>query len=363
MTGADVQTVEGLGARHPQEPTLAALSAAVFVSRAAEERESRHYTEALSLLRRAIALRSAERAPRAALVDTLLGTGDWPAAEAAARELLALAPGDAFAFRSLGLALMRQDRNREAVEALQASLEAEDDPAARATLQRIQKGLRDEEGMSEKHLAHFNVRYDGEAHEDVGREILRALERHYATLVSLLDHQPSATIPVVLFSQEAYYDAAGAPRWSGGAYNHLDGRIRIPIGGLSPSLTADMDHVLIHELTHAFVSDRSRGTCPHDVHEGLAQYMEGRRIASELDRDQLRMLADGRLGGVGGFYLSALALVEYLTAQRGQGGLNDLLKAMGDTGDSNLAFRQVYGKDYLATARAARQRLKQQYGG
>ena len=113
--------------------------------------------------------------------------------------------------------------------------------------------------MAERRLAHFNVRYDGEEHEAVGREILRALERHYATLASALDYEPTNTITVILFTKEGYYNASGAPAWSGGVYDNIDGRIRVPVGGLTSSLTPDMDQTLIHELTHAFVADRTRG--------------------------------------------------------------------------------------------------------
>ena len=73
------------------------------------------------------------------------------------------------------------------------------------------------------------------------------------------------TIPVILFTREGYYDASGAPAWSGGVYDGIDGRIRIPIGGLTASLTPDMDETLIHELTHAFVADRTRGVAPREV--------------------------------------------------------------------------------------------------
>jgi hypothetical protein len=248
------------------------------------------------------------------------------------------------------------------VEVLEASLAGLDDPATREMLAHIQKGMRDERGMSEKQLAHFNVRYDGGEHEDVGREILRALDRHYATLTTVFDHQPAAPIPVILFAQEAYYDAAGAPRWSGGVFNHFDGRIRIPIGGLSSSLDPGMDNVLLHEVTHAFIADVSRGTAPRDVQEGMAQYMEGKRIASVLSQDHLRALADGRIRGVDGFYFQALAFVEYLMGQRGQGGMNDLIRAMGQTGNVDEAFRQVYGEDHAQTARAFMERFRRQHG-
>jgi hypothetical protein len=257
---------------------------------------------------------------------------------------------------------MRQDRNAEAADALQAAQDVQADDATRALLARIRKGMDDEKGMTEQQLSHFHVRYDGDTHDAVGREILRALERHYATLTATLDHQPAAAIPVILFTREGYYNASGAPVWSGGIYDGIDGRIRIPIGGLSASLTPDMDGTLIHELTHAFVADRTRGVAPREIQEGLAQYMEGKRLASELTDDQMRAFADGRLGGVGGFYLGALSFVEQLVAERGMGGMNDLLKAMGETGDVDEAFKKVQGRGYAAARSDWMGRLRQQHG-
>ncbi len=362
VSAADVKDVEAMLLGYPDEKALLALAESTFVTAADQEKNARHYPEATALLRRTIALKPNSVPARTALVNVLLEAAEWTAAEAAARELLVLAPGNAAALRGLGLALLRQDRNREAVEVLKASLGAEEDANTRQMLEHVEKGLRDEKGMSEKQLAHFHVRYDGAEHEDVGREMLRALERHFSTLTGVFDHQPVAPIPVILFSQEAYYDAAGAPRWSGGVFNHLDGRIRIPIGGLTSALTPDIDRVLVHELTHAFIADMSRSVCPRDVHEGFAQYMEGRRIASQLNPEQIKALADGRIQGVNGFYLTALAFVEHLMGQRGQGGMNDLLRAMGETGNADAAFQRVYGQDHQALVRGFADRMRLQYG-
>jgi hypothetical protein len=123
-----------------------------------------------------------------------------------------------------------------------------------------------------------------------------------------------------------------------------------------------MDQTLIHELTHAFVADRTRGIAPRELHEGLAQYMEGKRVESLLTPRQLTALADGRVGGVMGFYFGALSFVEYLIANRGMGGINDLLKAMGETGNVDEAFRQVHGTTLRGAEQAWEQRFKQQYG-
>jgi hypothetical protein len=123
-----------------------------------------------------------------------------------------------------------------------------------------------------------------------------------------------------------------------------------------------MDRTLLHELTHAFVADRTRGIAPRDIQEGLAQYMEGERVTERLTPEQLTLLADGRAGGVMGFYLYALSFVGYLVATRSMGGINDLLRAMGESGSVDEAFRQVHGQDYKATRRAWFQRLHQQHG-
>ena len=358
---ADLKKANELCSRYPGEDRLIDIQARLLVSLAADYRSQRRHGEAETLVRRAIALRPNQFPPRSLLIAVLLETNDFAAAERAARDA-ALLGKDADVQFHLGYALFRQDHNREALEALHDSLAIQETEQARSLYDRIQKTARDERGMAEQQLAHFHVRYDGAEHADVGREILRQLERHYATLVRTFDHQPGAPVPVILFSQEQYYTAAGAPAWSGGAFDGMDGRIRIPIGGLTASLTPEMDGTLIHELTHAFIHDKSRGLAPREVHEGFAQYMEGHRIASRFKASDLKIIADGRAGGVAGFYAEALAFVEYLVNTRGVGGMNDLLKAMAETGDVNSAFQQVHGRDYAGTQQAWRERLKQQYG-
>jgi hypothetical protein len=359
---ADIEAAEDLSARFPNDGYLRDLLEGALLAKAGQEREARLFAQAAAHLERAAAVQPESVRSRLLLVQVMLEAEDWAGAEAAARGVLSLEPRHRDALLGLGYALMRQDRNAEAADLLQAALEVQDDAATRALLVRIRKGMLDERGMTEQQLSHFHVRYDGDSHDAVGREILRALERHYATLVGTLDHQPAAAIPVILFSRESYYNASGAPAWSGGTYDGIDGRIRVPIGGLSASLTPDMDGTLIHELTHAFVADRTRGVAPRDIQEGLAQYMEGKRLGSELTPGQLQALADGRIGGVGGFYLAALSFVEHLIAQRGMGGMNELLRAMGETGDIDEAFKKVQGRSYATAKSEWVARLRQQHG-
>lgn len=362
LSERDLRDAEGIQARNPDEQDARDLLGAVLLAAGAREAQARHLDAALGHLRRAVTLLPSRPEARLALLQVLHDSGDWAGAEAAARELLALAPHDPDVLERLAFALFRQDRNREAAERLREALELRPTTFARSLLDRIEKTNADERGMTEQQLSHFNVRYDGDAHEDVGREILRVLERHYATLASTLDHQPATTIPVILFSRQQYYDASGAPSWSAGVYEPIDGRIRVPIKGLSASLTPELERTLIHEVAHAFLADRTRGLCPREIHEGFAQYMEGKRISDELAPEQLKALADGRIPGVAGFYMQALCFVEYLLGARGQGGINDLLREMGETADVDEAFRRVYGADSRAMRGAWLARLRQQHG-
>jgi tetratricopeptide (TPR) repeat protein len=364
LGAAELASAEDLYQRYPGERPVVSLLEGVLLGSATQARSERRFPQATAHLERAAALRPDSARPRLLLLAVMLEAGDWVGSEKAAREVVALEPRNHEALGSLGYALMRQDRNAEAVDALTASLAIHEDARVRQILDKIQKAVQDEQGMKEQLLSHFHVRYDGDAHESVGREILRALERHYATLSSTLDHQPATTIPVILFTRERYYDAAGAPAWSGGAYDLMDGRIRIPVGGLDASLTPDMEGTLIHELTHAFVNDRTRGKLSRELHEGLAQYMEGKRLDGAIDPRRMRELADGRLApaSVEGLYLGGLSFVEYLMGLRGQGGMNDLLQAVGETGDMDEAFRRVHGNDMRTLQQAWRDRLRQQYG-
>jgi tetratricopeptide (TPR) repeat protein len=359
LSSDDVRIAEGLYARHPAGARE--LLEAVLLAAAAADQSARRFDSASALAERAQGIAPQSPRPPRALLALRLETADWAAAEQAGRAFLALAPGDAEAARGVAYALVRQDRVREATELLSSFLNAHEDAGTRAFLSRILRDQAPEKSLDEARLAHFHVRYDGDAHEDVGREILRQLDRHYATLARSFDHQPTAPVPVILLSRESYYDATGAPAWSAGQYDSFDGRVRIPIGGLTAALSPELDQTLVHELTHSFVADLSRGLAPRELHEGLAQHMEGKRM-SQLDEGRLRALADGRLRGVSGFYFGALWLVEELLAQHGQGGINELLRAMSATGSADEAFRSVYGRDFAELQRQARDRLRQRHG-
>jgi hypothetical protein len=357
---ADLRLAEDLFARYPDRAR--GLLESALVTAAFQAQQARRFAEARDLLTRAAAVSPGSANPRRGLMAVLADLGDWAGVEAAARGLLGLLPEDGEATRTLAYAMVRQDRTREAIETLRGYLSGRTDPEAAALLDKLQRERQAEGGFEEQRLAHFHVRYDGEEHEDVGREILRVLDRHYATLRVAFDTEPAGPVPVILFSTQSYYDATGAPAWAGGEYDHFDGRIRVPIGGLSSSLSPELESTLLHELTHAFVTAASAGVAPREVQEGLAQWTEGLRSETMLGERGMRALADGRIRGVTGFYLASLVLVEDLVAQRGRSGINDLLAAMSRTRDVDASFQEVYGRSFPDLKEATVAKLRQRHG-
>jgi len=151
----------------------------------------------------------------------------------------------------------------------------------------LEKALADkqeEETYKENESTHFKLRYSGAAEPALARDVLRTLERHFSAIESELNFTPPEPIGVILYTQDAFSDITRAPAWVG-ALN--DGRIRVPVQGLA-SVDSELSRVLKHELTHSFVTQKTRSACmglaascairaPTWIQEGLAQWMEGQR--------------------------------------------------------------------------------------
>ena len=190
----------------------------------------------------------------------------------------------------------------------------------------------------------FAVRFDGESQNGVARDVLFVLDRAYARLAANYVERPQSKIPVVLHSAQDYYSKTGAPWWSGGSYSSHNGSIQIPLRGMPRTLPPEMEDTLIHELSHAFVDDMSGGNAGRELQEGLAQYMEGHRIESEMSPATLREIARGGRRDVMSFYMLSLAIAQQMMQSRGQGGVNTLLRTMKEKGSEEAAYRSVFGR-------------------
>ncbi|HXM78641.1 MAG TPA: hypothetical protein VOA00_05340 [Thermoanaerobaculia bacterium] len=144
---------------------------------------------------------------------------------------------------------------------------------------------------------------------------------------------------VILYAGRAYFSLVSVPEWVSGVF---DGKIRVsldPGGGVTPQLQT----VLSHELVHALVRQVSRDRAPGWLHEGLAQWGEGKRILRSEFREAMGGHSPYTFAEMEGHlsrkadratarasYAEALGLVEYLIQVRGLGSLQCILRDLAD---------------------------------
>jgi len=189
----------------------------------------------------------------------LVRSGNAAAALAYAERSTRANPNSADAFTVLGYVQFSADRTKEAVRTWKKSLELRPDPVVEQYLAKAQREATTEADFAQRESSHFTLRYEGkQSSEQLRRELVATLESEYDDLVRQLGVAPRASIPVILYTEQAFFDVTQAPSWSG-AVN--DGKLRIPISGVS-SMTSDLARVLKHELAHSFVNQASNGRCP-----------------------------------------------------------------------------------------------------
>jgi hypothetical protein len=181
--------------------------------------------------------------------------------------------------------------------------------------------------------------------------LLLDLEAASDAVNQLLGLAPSDRLLVLILPPDEYF--AAAPNWSDGLY---DGRIRIPFedyGRQSDRLRATFRH----EYTHAALQ-RIGPAVPTWLHEGLAQYVEGKSVdrARKALRDQPgSMPTRARLNGdwtrwtdrreVQGAYAYALSLAGWMVDQYGADALAQLVRGLEYRAFED-AFRSSFGADF-----------------
>jgi tetratricopeptide (TPR) repeat protein len=216
-------------------------------------------------------------------------------------------------------------------------------------LEKLQRDQEVEGDFREGGSSHFIVRYHGSATRSLASEVTRVLEDQFQSLRNQLRYTPPDPIVVILYTQEAFRDVTRLPDWAG-ALN--DGKIRVPVQGLE-TVSDALTRTLRHELTHSFVFQKTSGRAPTWVHEGLAQWMEGRRSNSDdaasliLDQGQGKQLHyydDSWMhfspNQARHAYAWALAVVEMIEVQEGPDGINRLLEAERTESSREAALRE-----------------------
>jgi hypothetical protein len=303
----------------------------------------------------------------------LVRSGNAAAALSYAERSVRAKPDSPDAYTVLGYVQFANDRSKDAIRAWKRSLELRPDSVVEQYLAKAQREEKAENDFSQRESSHFTLRYEGQqTSEQLRRELIATLESEYDDLVRQLGVAPRASIPVILYTQQAFFDVTQAPSWSG-AVN--DGKLRIPISGVS-SMTSDLARVLKHELAHSFVSQISGGRCPTWLNEGVAQAIEpkslgsdGRRLG-ELFRSghaiPYNVLESGfmRFSTVEAYvaYAESLAAVQYISETYGMSDVERILERIGQGSAPEAALRATIHSDYGQLESEVAKFLASKYG-
>ncbi|HKN46426.1 MAG TPA: tetratricopeptide repeat protein [Candidatus Polarisedimenticolia bacterium] len=254
----------------------------------------------------------------------------------------------------LGDVYNSEERPEEALSSWQKAYAARPNGSIKQRIDKLQREHAIDGSYRRSEAAHFTMKYDGDrVGPDLGSQILDALEGDFPDLETRFDYVPTQPIIVIVYPQRQFYEATLAESNVAGLY---DGKIRVPIGGLQ-HLNDEARKVLIHELAHAFIAGKSRGTAPRWLHEGLAQQIEGKTttLAHGVPlAKEYQELTDKLSWGTSFSYPSALSFVEFLINRQGFPALVDVLQAMGRGATPEAAFEEV--------TRYSLQELRQAWG-
>jgi len=303
----------------------------------------------------------------------LVRTGNASQALPYAERAVRVAPNSPDALAVLGYAQYAADRNRDAIQTWKKSLALRPDAALQQYLDKAERDAKAEADFSERETSHFTLRYEGQqTSEELRRQILATLESEYDDLVREFGVAPRASIPVILYTGQAFFDVTQAPSWSG-AVN--DGKLRIPVSGLT-SVNSELARVLKHELAHSFINQLSGGRCPQWLHEGIAQAMEPKSLSShgqrlaQLFRDQHEIPFNALEGSFMRFspieavlaYDESLAAVDYINDTYGMSDLMRVLERLNEGSSTEAALRSTIHSDYGQLETEVGKYLASKYG-
>ncbi len=288
--------------------------------------------------------------------SVLVRTGNALDALPYAERAVRIAPDSADTLTVLGYVQFAADHNQDAIKTWKHSLEIRPDAAVQQLLAKAERQATAETNYSERESSHFTLHYEGQkSSESLRVQILAALESDYDDLVRDLGVTPRSSIPVVLYTDQAFFDVTQAPSWSG-AVN--DGKLQIPVRGLE-SVSPELAHVLKHELAHSFINQLTGGRCPQWLNEGIAQLVEPKvlntgSVLAKLYSAHVELPMNAlegsfvRLSGPQAAlaYAQSLAAVQYISDTYGMSDLQRILERLGEGNSAEAALRAVLHSDY-----------------
>lgn len=230
---------------------------------------------------------------------------------------------------------------------------------------------------------HFRIYYY-EREADAARIVARMAERWYARLSGIFDHELRGPQHLILYSSHPDFRQTNAipgeiGEGTGGVTEALKRRIVLPLAGP----LKETDHVLGHELVHAFqfdITTQGSGASVFELPgalrlplwfmEGMAEYLSlgsydphtAMWIRDAVINDSLPTIGD--LDDPDFFpYRYGEALWAYIGGRYGDEVIGRILKSAGQTGNPTTAFGDVLGLTPDALSELWHQTIRNDYAG
>jgi Tol biopolymer transport system component len=228
---------------------------------------------------------------------------------------------------------------------------------------------------------HFDVYFYPEDQE-AAKIGARLAERWYARLSRIFNHQLRGRQPLILYASSPDFQQTTAipdliGEGTGGVTEITKRRIILPLG----ASLADSDHVIGHELVHAFQFDITSQGAPRYASEaptalrlplwfieGQAEYLSIGPVDANTSmwmrditrRDKIPSIK--KLENPEYFpYRYGQALWAYITGRWGDAAVAKIMKAVSRTGDYKMAFKRVLGVSEDALSKDWQKSLKEAY--
>jgi tetratricopeptide (TPR) repeat protein len=240
-------------------------------------------------------------------------------------------------YRTLGEAYEGLHRLEDAVDSWEEFFRlGGDDPVVLRRLAKVRAEMSLTPGQRVLDRDNFTFFYDAEIPQETVEQAAARLESAYRTQSEFLRTKLPGPQPVILYAGRAYFALSSVPDWASGVF---DGKIRVSVEP-EQVVRSEFSSVLAHELAHALMRRASRDRAPGWLHEGVAQWLEGRRIP----RSEFRRLfaGGGRVEPLAelearfhrasdalsarAHYAQSLGLVEFVIQERGEGALACLIE-------------------------------------
>jgi len=236
-------------------------------------------SQAIELLSEAVARDEQNGVALAQLTLAYLRNGDVEFAEFYLRQARQLAAGsqpEPEIYVALGYVYEAQGRTDDAIVAWEEALRAgAKDPRLAVRLESARREWGVRHGQSFLAGETFSAFYDPAVPREVVEDTLRYLDRCRLEQDEFFGADLGRMPAALLYQGKRYFALTDSPEWVGAIY---DGRIHVPV----PPDAAESEGyraLLSHELAHAFITELSRGRAPGWLQEGIAEYLEGRRIS------------------------------------------------------------------------------------